>query len=306
MIPTAPLPSQADPSEAFFRQCVQFGPDMMVVLDLDGRCRQVSHASNLLLGRDPDELSGTSLRDLVMETDQHIVDDLLAGLVAGRSSAMAVFRTRCTYGTWAWVEASARRLPAGAGAVLSLRDISARKEEEAMLIEANDLLRRRATLDPVTGLANRGHFTAGLQRELRRAYREAQPLALLAVGIDAMRLFNDLYGRDAGDVALREVATAVEVALARPGDLAGRIKGATLGVILPATPLSGAAPVAERLRQAVADLALEHAGVPSRRLTVTVGFACAGPRATAGALMHEASCEMEVARAAQDACLVAD
>ena len=275
---------------------------MLVVLSPDGRCRHVSPASAHLLGRAPDELTGASLQDLVLEADHHIVGDLLAGVETGRSSTTAVFRAHCAYGTWVWVEASARRMPGGAGAVLSLRDISTRKEEEALLIEANDLLRRRATLDSVTCLSNRGHFVAALQREVRRAHREEQPLALLAVGVDDMRLFNDLYGRDAGDVALREVATAIEIALARPGDLAGRMKGPTLGVVLPATALAGAVPVADRLRQAVADLALEHAGTPTGRLTVTIGLACSGPRSKAETLMQEASCEMEVARAAQDAC----
>ncbi len=65
-----------------------------------------------------------------------------------------------------------------------------------------------------------------------------------------MRLFNDFYGRDAGDVALREVAAALGGALSRPGDLAGRVEGAALGVVLPGTDLPGAATVADRLRQA--------------------------------------------------------
>ena len=296
----------ADPSDAIFRQCVEFGPDTMVVLTADGQCRHVSPASGLLLGRSPGELVGTRLHDMALDPDRPVVAKLLAELGAGRPLAMAVFRARCAFGTWVWVEASAQRLPGQEGAVLSLRDISARKEEEALLIEANDLLRRRATLDPVTCLANRGHFTAALQRELRRAHRESQPLALLAIGVDDMRLFNDLYGRDAGDVALREVATAVEIALARPGDLAGRMRGPAFGAVLPSTDLSGAAPVAERLRQAVGDLALEHAGAPSGRVTVTIGLACSGVRAKAEALMQEACCEMEVARAAMEACNAAE
>ena len=294
--------AQPNLPDDLFRQCVDYSPDTLIVLGPDGRCRHVSPASNLLLGRSPDELAGTSLAELAVEADRSIVEDLLSNLGSGRSSAVAAFRAGCAYGTWVWLEAAARRLPGSMGIVLSLRDISLRKEEAALLIEANDLLRRRATLDPVSCLTNRGHFVAAVQRELRRAQREAQPLSLLVVGVDDMRLFNDLYGRDAGDVALREVAIALEIALARPGDLAGRMKGPNFGVVLPATALAGAAPVADRLRQAVADLALEHAGTPSGRLTVTIGLACAGPRTKAETIMQEASCEMEVGRAARDPC----
>ena len=292
------IPDLTEPADQLLRQCVEFGPDVLMILGADGRCRHVSPASTSLLGRVPDELLGTHLRDLAVPADQPVVDGWLASLACGHN-ALTVFRAQCGFGIWTWVEASARRLPMGAGIVLSLRDVGVRKEEEALLIEANELLRRRATLDPVTCLPNRGHFIAALQRELRRVQREAQPLALLAVGIDDMRLFNDLYGRDAGDVALRETATAIKVALARPGDIAGRLKGPTIGVILPGTALAGTPPVVDRLRQAVGDLAVEHAGTPSGRLSVTIGIAVAEPRTKAEGLLHEATCEMEVGRAAR-------
>ena len=83
-----------------------------------------------------------------------------------------------------WMEGNARRVPAGAGAVLALRDITARKQSEAVLEEANSLLRRRASEDPETGLANRGHFIASLERELRRARRDGVGLAVLAAELD--------------------------------------------------------------------------------------------------------------------------
>ncbi len=291
--------------EDLHQQIADFMPDVVVLVRPNGRCDHVSPASIPLLGRTPGELADTALQDLAIESDRHIVADLLGELNAGTSMTVASFRAQCGFGTWIWVEASARRLPAGAGAVLALRDISVRKEEEALLIEANELLRRRATLDPVTGLPNRGHFFATVERECRRAQRERGALTLLAVGVDEMRLFNDFYGRDAGDIALREIALAIEGALSRAADTAGRMSGPMVGVVLPGTDLAGAATVAERLRQAVNGMALEHAGVPSGRLTVTVSLVQADGRSRADALLREVVCEMEVARAASAPCLAA-
>ena len=299
-----PIVSNTSPSiplEDPVRQLVEFGPDMMMVLRSDGRCRFASPASLSVLGRPPGSLSGVDLRELVLEADRHLLEDALAELRTGAAVSLTALRIYGAYGTCVWMEAHARRLPAGAGIVVVFRDIGARKDEEAVLVEANDLLRRRATLDPVTCLPNRGHFFATLERECRRAQREGTAIALLAISVDEMRLFNDFYGRDAGDVALREVAVAVEAALCRPGDMVGRLEGATLGVALPNTAAEGAANVADRLRQALAALELEHAGAPSGRLSVTVGLACHASRAKADKLLRHVLCEVEVARAAANA-----
>ena len=285
-------------------QMVEFNPDVMLMLRPDGRCRHVSASALPALGRPPAALVGTDLRDLVLESDQVILSDLFDQLEMEDGPVAASFRLYSVGDGWHWMEANARRLPNGAGFVMSLRDITARKQEEAVLIEANDLLRRRSTLDPVTCLPNRGHFLSMLEREQRRAQREGGSLSLLCVAVDEFSLFNDFYGRDAGDLALREVAVAVEGALCRPGDLAGRLEGAMLGILLPATDLAGAAAVADRVRQAIAALKLEHAGEPSGQVRTTLGIASSETLSKGATLLREAMCEVEVARAASASCLV--
>ncbi len=285
------------------RQMLEFGPDVMLLLRPDGRCRHASGVALPVLGRPPSALVGMDLVDLVLEADQPVVLGLLAELKVA-DCGTAAFRMYSFGEGWTWMEANARRLPGSAGIVMALRDITARKQEEAVLVEANDLLRRRATLDPVTCLPNRGHFLSMLERELRRANREETSISLLCVAVDEFAQFNDVYGRDAGDLALREVAVAVEGTLCRPGDLAGRLEGAMLGVLLPATDLRGAAAVAERVRQAAAALRLEHAGEPSGRVMITLGLSCSDTLPKGGTLLREAMCEIEVARAATASCLV--
>ncbi len=282
MIETTTIPDQA------LRLLVETAPDMLVLLQPDGRCRHVSPASMSLLGHAPGALSGTDLRDLVIEDDQYAVGDLLDRLGAGESCASVLLRVRRNGGGWVWMEGNARRVPAGAGVVLALRDITARKEGEAVLEEANSLLRRRACEDPATGLANRGHFISGLERELRRARREGIGLSVLAVEIDAFSLFVELYGHDSAEETVCKIADTLRCVMRRPGDIGGRLSGGVLGLMLPATVTGGAAEVASRLIGGVDELRLDHAGVPGGLLSVKIGVVYSLPNSGSADLVNSA------------------
>ena len=290
---SADLPGMPDPA---IRLLIEAAPDMLVLLQPDGRCRHVSPASLPLLGHPPGALSGSNLRDLVVDADRHAVGDLLNRLEAGERYASVALRVLRSDGGWLWMEGNARRVPAGAGAVLALRDITARKQSEAVLEEANSMLRRRASEDPETGLANRGHFTASLERELRRARRDGAGLAVLAVEVADFALFIDLYGHEAAETMVSKVAQCVQHALRRPGDLAGRLSGGTIGLMLPATVQAGAAEVSRRLSEAVGELHLDHAGSVDAILAVRIGACCSTPNSIAGDLVMEAEAAARAAR----------
>lgn len=290
----AELPGMPDTA---MRLLIEAAPDIMVLLQPDGRCRHVSPACMPLLGHPPGALSGSDLRDLVLDADRHAVGDLLDRLGAGERCASVALRVRRSDGGWVWMEGNARRVPAGAGAVLALRDITARKQSEAVLEEANIMLRRRASEDPETGLANRGHFTASLERELRRARRDGIGLAMIAVELDRFGLFVDLYGHEVGEAVVCKVADCVRTALRRPGDLAGRLSGGTVGLMLPATVEAGAMDVGRRLKEAVAGLGVDHAGSPDGLLAVNVGARCSTPNSMAGELVAGAEAAARAAHA---------
>ena len=258
--------------EPALRMLVAASPDILVLLQPDGRCRHVSSASLNLLGYAPAGLSGLDLRDLVLDDDRHTVGDLLDRLGAGASNAAVSVRVRRSDGGWLWMEANARRVPAGAGAVLALRDITVRKQAEAVLEEANVVLRRRAIEDPETGLANRGHFLATVERELRRARRDGAGLTLIVAELDRFGLFVDLYGHDAAENAVRRIATCAEEVLQRPGDVAGRLSSAAIGILLPGTDDNGAGEVVNRLTDGVRCLLVDHAGSPDGLLTINIGL----------------------------------
>ncbi len=139
-------------------------------------------------------------------------------------------------------------------------------------------LRDLSMVDGLTALANRRYFESRLNDEIRAARRTGRPLALVLADVDAFKQFNDTYGHLAGDEALRSVAGALRVAAMRPGDAVARWGGEEFVALFPETDAEGAYQVAERLRAAVAALAIAHrrSPVPVGVVTISVGLAMLG------------------------------
>lgn len=111
-------------------------------------------------------------------------------------------------------------------------------------------LRADARLDAKTGLLNAKAWQGEAEREIVRAHREGQPLAVLIADLDHFKRVNDTFGHLAGDVALTAVVAALVGGL-RPYDQLGRFGGEEFTVVLPRTGYTEAARVAERLRTMV-------------------------------------------------------
>jgi len=129
---------------------------------------------------------------------------------------------------------------------------------------------------------------------------------VIMLDIDHFKGYNDRYGHQAGDQALRAVAGCLQSAVQRPSDLACRYGGEEFLVVLPATDRAGALTVATRIRDRVAELALEHAASPvAPVLTVSMGVATAitSHGAACGDLSLEAlvgDADLRLYRAKQD------
>lgn len=150
---------------------------------------------------------------------------------------------------------------------------SLRRETE-LLAAANAQLERLSNQDGLTGLANRRSFDSFLEREWQRAIREKQQLALIMADIDHFKSFNDSYGHQAGDDCLRRVAAAIRDCIGRATDLAARYGGEEFVVVLPGTDVGGAQLVAEKIRAAVAELAIAHkASAAGKVVTISLGVA---------------------------------
>jgi diguanylate cyclase (GGDEF)-like protein/PAS domain S-box-containing protein len=167
----------------------------------------------------------------------------------------------------------------------TLLDITERKHNEQErerlideLTQARDELRRLSYRDGLTGLYNRRHFDERLAGECRRLAREARPLSLIMVDIDHFKAFNDTYGHQAGDDCLKMVARALAGVLGRPADFLARYGGEEFVAVLPGTDRPGALHLAETMRQAVAELGIEHRSTPvGERVSVSLGVATAVP-----------------------------
>lgn len=150
--------------------------------------------------------------------------------------------------------------------LVSLRDISEYKGRE-------NRLRRLASIDDLTQVANRRHFMAMLERETGRARRYGHPVALLMVDADHFKAINDQYGHETGDRALQLLARVAKKAC-RAADVVGRVGGEEFAILLPETRIEKALHVAERVRLTVAETPL-MVGNKSLYLTVSLGVSAA-------------------------------
>lgn len=138
---------------------------------------------------------------------------------------------------------------------------------------ADEKNRVMAMQDPLTGAANRRTIISALDRDMTRAVRSREPLALLLLDIDHFKTINDVYGHLAGDRVLCGVVQVLGDRV-RAQDMVGRYGGEEFMVLAPATSLDGARQLAEKLRQGVADASFDLQG-QQVGVTISIGL-CAG------------------------------
>ena len=180
-------------------------------------------------------------------------------------------------------------------------ELLARVQAAARVKRLQDELRQRneeldlvSRTDSLTGLHNRRHVEEYLARLLSLARRNGEPIAVLLIDIDHFKLVNDGHGHDAGDAVLREAADRM-ARIVRFEDMVGRWGGEEFLVVLPNTATQGAAELAERLRQAVAD---EPCRLPDGgAVQVTISLGCAASLTDdAGTLVRSADAAMYEAK----------
>jgi diguanylate cyclase (GGDEF)-like protein/PAS domain S-box-containing protein len=268
-------------SEARFRLLAEHSGDVVVLSDVDGPRHYVSPAAKRVLGWCPEDLIGRRDIEFVHPEDVQSVLDSHAAMQAGASEGTACYRFRRPDNSWLWVEARARKYVEREGPdkyVVVLRDATARKAAEQLLVEALAHTERMAATDGLTGLANRRQFDHAADQEWWRCAREYLPLSVLLLDADRFKQFNDRYGHVAGDACLRAIAATLEPAARRPGDLPARYGGEEFALLMPNTDPFGALGVAERLCELIRDLRLPHEGNDVEGImTVSIGVATAMP-----------------------------
>ena len=151
------------------------------------------------------------------------------------------------------------------------------------LHEANMALEQLSRQDGLTGLGNRRLLDERLELAWENCARDGEWLTVVLVDIDHFKAFNDTYGHQAGDQALKQVARALQRCTHRASDLAARYGGEEFCILLPRTAQDGAERFAEHIVEAVRQLAIIHGGGINGLVTISAGVATQRPESSGSA-----------------------
>jgi diguanylate cyclase (GGDEF)-like protein/PAS domain S-box-containing protein len=193
------------------------------------------------------------------------VDEISATLVVTGEQEVQLFD-----GAWLHIRT---RPTADGSALVVVSNVTRIKQAEETLRGLTEQLKELATTDGLTGLTNRRAFDQALENELSRCRRSMRPLALLMIDVDRFKTYNDIYGHQAGDAALRTVADCLRASLKRPGDIVARYGGEEFVAILPGTEEDGAFFSADTFRENLRALDVPHRGSEKGILTASIGIA---------------------------------
>ncbi len=254
---------------AEFRLLAESASDLIELYGPEGRIYS-SPALERITGYTKEEIADEAPDFLVLEEDRLHLAEAGQRLVQGLSEQEHVeYRLTHKRGHVLWLETSMRVTPdddSGARRVVAVtRDITERKQLEIRLSSM-------ASVDSLTGLANRRALDAALAREIAAARRDASPLSVLMVDADRFKRFNDDYGHLEGDAALRAIAGILLSKARRPRDLAARYGGEEMLLLLPNTTVEQAQALGMQICQEVAALGIVHArNQPWNTVTVSIG-----------------------------------
>ncbi|MDK2760674.1 MAG: diguanylate cyclase [Sphingopyxis sp.] len=175
----------------------------------------------------------------------------------------------------------------------TVQDVTETVENARILEAARSAAERVANTDMLTGLPNRRHALAFLEKALNGARENGAPLAVAIFDIDHFKRINDTYGHAVGDQVIRRVAHRAKAAL-RDEDMLGRIGGEEFVCVLQRSSAQSAEIVAERVRKAVETGTAAEDGIPDA--TISVGLAVFDGEIDSEELLNRADQALYVAK----------
>ena len=212
---------------------------------------------------------------------------LLGALIAAEKliiqpiEVMVAMAKRFGQGDWS-VRAARKALPAEFVPLAQAFNAMAAQlsQRERELVATNDRLTVIASIDMLSGLANRRGFQSRLDFEWMKAQQYDSELSLLMIDVDHFKLFNDTYGHPEGDACLSRLGETLAAISAETMGFAGRYGGEEFCLLLPNTGVVRALEIGEMVRTAVQDLAMPHCTSSYQTVTASVGVACTRPNDT--------------------------
>jgi diguanylate cyclase (GGDEF)-like protein len=152
-------------------------------------------------------------------------------------------------------------------------------EREREMVAANTRLTVLASVDAVSGLANRHGFDNRLDVEWLHAQETQRPLGALMIDVDHFKQYNDRYGHPEGDICLRRIGDLLARVAADTGGFAARYGGEEFLVLLPGTASDDVTAVGERICALVQQMRIPHLVTDVGVVTVSIGSTAVTPEA---------------------------
>ncbi len=237
-------------------------------MDIDGNITRVSHAFCDISAYSKEELMGNSCR-MVRSPD---VSSELYAEIQERVSKNAVWKgqmkNRTKYGEYYWTESF----------------ISPKKDEHDNIIGSTCVehnitdkkeLETISITDGLTGIFNRRYFDEIFSNMVNNARRDNRLFCFSLIDIDFFKRYNDTYGHQMGDEALKKVADVFQSFTNRADDYCFRIGGEEFSIIFSANENKKAFDFITKIKQSVEDLKIPHSkNDASQYLTISVALTC--------------------------------
>jgi len=262
-------------SKIQFQIIVETALEGILIFDNQYRITFANNKMASVLGYTVDEMLGRPYYSFFPESDMQIYKQQESLRKKGKDSVYECCLLRKD-GQKHWFLVSAKAILDESGRFEGsfgmLTDINQRKEMELQLEESNRQLTELSNKDSLTGIANRRLFDATLEQEYSRLRRTKSRLSVILFDLDFFKAYNDYYGHVMGDECLRRIGGVLNDCITRSIDLAARYGGEEFACILPDTDIEPAVKIAEKIRQRIMDLKIEHKKSPvSEYVTASFG-----------------------------------
>jgi diguanylate cyclase (GGDEF)-like protein/PAS domain S-box-containing protein len=276
-----------------YRRLVESSPEGVVLIDAQGTDHPVIYANpafEALTGYSAAELIGRNLR--VLQADDRDQDGRhrLRDALSRGETCRVLLRNYRKDGSLFWNEMTVMPLRHADGCVTHYaghhRDAGERlridpKVAKDSLSGAHQPTAIAVRDDRLTGLYTLPYLEELLKRDWAVAHREQRSIALFAVDIDALDLYNTTFGRAAGDSTIRRVAHIVSGCLRRSSDVTARIDGGSLIAFAPGLSIEQALRVGQLMAERVRDLRIHHPrSAVLRYISISVGVCACTPGAS--------------------------
>jgi two-component system cell cycle response regulator len=279
--------------QGLYRRLVESSPEGVVLIDAQGADHPVIYvnpAFEALTGYSAAELIGRNLRLLQADDREQDGRHRLRDAMSRGETCRVLLRNYRKDGSLFWNEMTVMPLRHPDGCVTHYaghhRDAGERlridpKVAKDSLSGAHQPTAVAVRDDRLTGLYTLPYLEELLKRDWAVAHREQRSIAVFAVDIDALDLYNTTFGRAAGDTTIRRVAHIVSGCLRRSSDVTARIDGGSLIAFAPGLTIEQALRVGQLMAERVRDMRIHHPrSAVLRYISISVGVCAATPGAS--------------------------